>query len=243
MSATPALISIESIAASYANSKGEYGKANLYRYLAIILEGVGELAIFDTSELGKVNWYAGEVGSDGCIELPGDCIDYVRIGTPLNGVIYTLTRNDNLDMPIGMECGVVTGVDVSAQITGEPLYWNWTTVDYAATGGWNFGYYRFDKANRRIVFKGDCVGRQIVVEYITTGINLSGDTWIPRELQQLLKLYLNWQLKFYADDKNVEYAAREYAIEKERIRNLQWAVRPDELLDVFRSNFTRAIKR
>jgi hypothetical protein len=58
-----------------------------------------------------------------------------------------------------------------------------------------------------------------------------------------LKLYLNWQLKFYADDKNTEYAAREFAIERQRLRNFQWAFRPDEFLDVLRATFTRAIKR
>lgn len=243
MSNSPALITIEEVAASYANSKGEYGKAQLYRYLQILLEGFAQLNIFTTSDVGKVNWYAGTVGSDGCIELPIDCIDYVRIGTPINGLIYTLTRNDNIDMPIGMECGEVTGVDLSTQLPDPPLYWNWVVTDYSATGGHNFAYYRWDKPNRRIVFKGDCVGRQIVVEYVTTGINLSGKTWIPREYLQLLKLYLQWQIKLYAGEKDVEYFAREYAIEKDRVQKLQWAFRPDEFLDMLRLNFTRSIKR
>jgi hypothetical protein len=243
MTASKALIQVEEIAASYANSKGEYGKSQTYRYLQIILEGFADLNIFTTSEVGKVNWYAGTVGTDGCIELPSDCIDYVRIGTPINGVIQTLTRNDNLDMPIGLECGQVTGVTVTQYLLGEPIYWNWTTVDYAATGGKNFAYYRFDKPNRRIVFNGDCVNRPIVIEYISTGISLSGETWIPREMMQLLKLYLNWQLKLYSDDKNVEYAAREFAIERQRLMNFQWSLRADEFLDLIRSNMTRAIKR
>ena len=243
MSNTPALISIEQIAASYANSKGQYGKAELYRYLQILIEGAGEYAIFDSNSLGKINWYAGTVDTTGCIDLPVDLIDYVRIGTPVNGQIVTLTRNDNLDLPIGMECGEVTGVDTTATLGTEPLYYNWSNVDYSATGGWNFMYYRFDKANRRIVFKGDSVGRQIVIEYISTGISLSSDTWIPRELMQLLKLYLGWQVKLYSGDKDVEYWAREYSIEKQRLRNFQWAFRADEFLDMIRSTFTRAVKR
>ena len=243
MTSSNALVSIEQIAASYANSKGQYGKAQVYRYLQIILEGVTELAIFEPSEIGKINWYAGAIDSTGCIDLPIDCIDYVRIGTCINGVLYTLTRNDNICMPIGMECGIVTGLDTTQTLPGEPIYWNWNTVDYASTGGHNFMYFRMDKANRRIVFKGDCVGREIVIEYISTGISLSGDTWIPREYMQMLKLYLNWQIKLYADDKNTEYAAREYAIEKQRLRNFAWAFRSDEFLDMIRGNFTRAVKR
>ena len=239
---TPALTTIDKIAASYANSKGEYGKQNKWRYMQIILEGYQDWNVFHNSAK-KVMWYAGTVDSHGVIDWPSDMYDYIKIGTPINGQIVTLTRNDNLDIPIGLECGQVTGVDLSQSIGGEPLYWNWTTVDYAATGGHNFAYYRSDKDNRRTVFQGDCLGRLIVIEYISSGVSLSGDTWIPTELTQLLKLYLNWQLKFYADDKNTEYAAREYSIEKDKIMKFNWAFRPDEFLDMIRSTFTRAVKR
>jgi len=238
---TPALIQIDNIAASYANSKGEYGKNQRYRYLQIILEGYTHWNVFNSAK--KVNWYAGLIDSHGVIDWPSDMYDYIRIGTPINGQLYTLTKNDNLDMPIGMECGQLTGMDLTQQLSGEPLYWNWCVVDYAATGGHNFAFYRSDKDNRRTVFNGDCLGRLIVIEYVSSGVSLSGETFIPAELNQLLKLYLNWQIKFYADDKNAEYAAREYGIEKDRLRNYQWPFRSDEFLDMIRSNFTRAIKR
>lgn len=242
MSHTPALITIEEVAASYANSKGEYGKHNVYRYLQILLEGYSELNIFDT--IAKINWFAGRVNDQGVIDWPVDMIDYVRIGTPIDGTIYTLTRNDSINMPIGMECGEVTGLDNPSQYPAyTPAYWNWTTTDYSTTGGKNFAYYRADKANRRFVFMGDCTSRDIVIEYVSTGVNLSGKTWIPREYLQLLKLYLNWQLKFYSDDRNVEYAAREFAIEQSKMKKFQWAFRPDEFLDMVRSTFTRAMKR
>jgi hypothetical protein len=241
MSDTTALTQIENIAASYANSKGEYGKAQLYRYLQIILEGYQQWNIFNSTK--KVNWYSGEIDSTGCVDYPVDMFDYIRIGTVINGQLYTLTRNDNLDMPIGLECGVVTGVDMGATLSGEPLYWNWSVTNYTATGGNNFAYYRDDKANRRIVFKGDCTGRSIVIEYVSSGVSLSGETFIPAELTQYLKLYLMWQLKLYAGEKDVEYFAREFAIEKQRLMNYQWNFRPDEFLDMIRGTFTRAIKR
>jgi len=242
MSDTNALISIEQVAASYANSKGDYGKSQLYRYLQILLEGYQEWNVFHAAAK-KVSWYAGIIDSTGCIDYPVDMYDYIRIATPINGQLVTLTRNDNLEIPIGLECGEVTGVDISATLSGQPLLWNWTTVDYAATGGWNFLYYRDDKQNRRIVFKGDSVGREIIIEYISSGVSLSGETFIPAELTQYLKLYLNWQLKLYSDDKNVEYHAREFAIQKQKMLNFGWAFRPDEFLDMIRSTFTRAIKR
>lgn len=242
MSHSDALISLESICESYANVKGDYSKKNTYRFLQLLIEGLGEFNIF--SSVGKINWYAGSVGDDGCIYVPVDFIDYIRIGTPIQGLIYTLTRNENLEMPIGMECGVVTGAENVTQLpTVEPLYWNWTTVDYASTGGHNFAYYRYDKENRRIVFKGDVVGRSIIIEYITTGINMSGNTYVPREYMQLMKLYLNWQLKLYAGDRDTEYAAREFAIEKDKVKSFQFALRPDEFLDNLRLLWTRAIRR
>lgn len=239
---TPALTTINKIAASYANSKGDYGKQNKWRYMQIILEGYQQWNVFHNSAK-KVNWYCGTVQSDGCIDWPIDMYDYIKIGTPVNGQIVTLTRNDNLEMPIGLECGQVTGVDLTSTLGTDAPFWNWVIVDYASTGGHNFAYYRSDKDNRRIVFHGDCLGRQIVIEYVSSGVSLSGETFIPAELTQLLKLYLNWQLKLYSDDRNTEYHAREYAIEKDRVMKFNWAFRPDEFLDMIRSNYTRAIKR
>lgn len=241
MADTHALTTVEKIAASYANSKGDYSKAQLYRHMQIILEGYQQWNIFNSTK--KISWYAGEVDSTGCIDYPIDMFDYIRIATPVNGLLVTLTRNDNLDMPIGLDCGEVTGLDVSTSLGTDPLYWQWSTPDYAAHGGHNFCYYRDDKANRRIVFKGDSVGRQIVIEYTSSGVSLSGETFIHAELTQYLKLYLQWQLKLYAGEKDTEYFAREWAIEKQRLMNYQFAFRMDEFLDMLRSNFTRAVKR
>jgi hypothetical protein len=238
---TSALTTINAIAASYANSKGEYGKQNKWRYMQIILDGYQQWNIFHSTK--KVSWYAGEVDSNGVIDWPVDMFDYIRIGTPVNGQIVTLTRNDNLEMPIGLECGQVTGLDTTAVLGSQPLYYNWSPVDYAATGGGNFAYYRTDKENRRTVFKGDCTGRQIIIEYVSSGVSLSGETFIPTELTQYLKLFLMWQLKLYAAEKDTEYFAREVAIEKQRLINYQWNFRMDEFLDMIRGQFTRAIKR
>lgn len=239
---TPAVISLEQVAASYANAKGEYGKQNVYRYLQILIEGLSEWNIFNS--VRKVNWYAGVVNAQGVVDWPSDMIDYIRIGVYVDGLVYTLTRNDNMDIPIGMECGQVTGVDAPTLFPiAEPLYWNWTTVDYASSGGHNFAYYRTDKENRRTVFKGDTVGRQVIIEYVSSGVSLSGETFVPAELMQYLKLYLNWQLKLYSDSKDTEYFAREFSIKKGEMKNFQWAFRPDEFLDMIRATFTRAIKR
>jgi len=238
---TSALTTIDKIAASYANSKGEYGKQNKWRYMQIILDGYTAWNVFNSSK--KVNWYYGVIDSTGCIDWPSDMYDYIRIGTIVNGQLVTLTRNDNLEMPIGMECGVVTGVDLTTSLAGDPIYWQWTVVDYAATGGSNFAYYRTDTTNRRTVFNGDCTGREIVIEYVSSGVSLSGETWIPAELTQYLKLFLMWQLKLYAGERDTEFYARECAIEKQRLINYQFAFRPEEFLDMIRGTFTRAIKR
>jgi hypothetical protein len=66
---------------------------------------------------------------------------------------------------------------------------------YAAGGGFNVGEFLVDRKNRVIIFAGGVVlGKEIVVTYVSSGVSLTGETLIPRELMPLLKAYLNYTI-------------------------------------------------
>lgn len=232
-----ALISIRQVVSSYLNEAGIYTLENYNRYLQICIEGLSHLNIYYVPSY-RITY--GTVDSINCYDLPDDFIDYYRIGVILDGKIWTLTKNDKIPTINAISCGEDLG-DADNQGAIDIPY----AHQYAINGGWNFGYYRVDKEKRRIVFSGDMIGRQIVLEYISTGVSLSGSTWVPRELSKVLKDYIHW--KAIQRDPQValnhrEVARRDYYDSLAEYNRLQCSFTVDELLDALASGFGQSIK-
>ena len=237
---TPAVIPVTEVVKSYLNSKGTYTKINSRRYLQMLLEGFGDLNIFTS---GSFKTYYPTIDSTNRISVPLEYIDYVRIGFPMLGEIWTLTKNDNLILPNAMDCGAEVG-DSENMTPIDFANLNW--VDYGATGGANFLYYRWDKENRKLVFQGDGVGRQVIVEYLSTGVSLSGDTMVPREMLSLLKTYLRWQELSYDDRTPMnkeEIARRNFYDAKNQYNNFKNSFTVNEFLDALYSTYRQTPKR
>jgi hypothetical protein len=234
------LIKITDILDRYLNLKGVYSEANSFRYLQIILEGRQDYGFKSSTEIKTVELTVTALNT---VNVPTDFVDYVRIGTIVDQEIYTLTKNNNIRLNQGLNCGQELG----GETTPIPSSSLWVP-DFSATGGRNFLYYRYDKDLRRIVFQGDGVGRTIILEYLTDGVSVDGETYVPADMGKMLIAYLESELKLYGDKEmtslgDTEYYRRNYEAEKQKYTRNKLCFTADELLDTIRGTYRQTLKR
>lgn len=191
------------------------------------------------------------------VSFPNGYVDYTKIGIEVGGRIWTLTLNENILLPRGEKCGqdirkVVAGGGVYSDSTDVYYYadhirnGNFVGGAYGVTGGFNKAYYRIDKQNRRIVFSsGIKSGSQIVLEYLSDGINLTGETFIPAQYINPLRLYCLWQLIEYTDAPNNIKRERERQFWQavSMLETLETALTGDEWMDAAYSTYKQTPKR
>ena len=235
---TNALITIRHAVDSYLNELGIYSKGNYKRFLNIVLEGYTNLNIH---HIRGVKTFYDTVTDINTVDLPADFIDYIRIGMIEDGKIWTLSLNEDIALPNALDCGEYEGDADGLAASDQPWYWH-----YSSRGGYNYGYYRVDWDLRRVVFQGDMVARQVVIEYLSSGVNMSETTFIPRELLPVLKEYLNWVVlkrDRQAPMNRIEMARRDYYTALNEYEKLNWGFSADEFLDAIRKSWKQTLKR
>jgi len=147
--------------------------------------------------------FYGKVNEAGILQMPPDCMDWVKIGFQVNGQLYNLAVNNNMVLNRGTVCGV----DVRTMMKGglatfSPLdgYFYADHISptgrymgalYGIGGGFASAVYRWDKQMNRFQVDGSLINSELIVEYKSTGIKPG--TIIEREIVGPLRNYLLWQ--------------------------------------------------
>lgn len=246
MSATPniqdmhtnALVPMDYVVRSFMNERDDFNLDNYERYMQIIRDGYTSMSIHRLRSV-KVAYVT--VNDVNIASLPPDFIDYYRIGMVFDGKVFELGLNRDLNIPKNEVCGVEGGNPDNLDGIDSP-YWYEPTY----SGGYNLGKYRLDMNRRLIIFDGDMASNQIVIEYISSGISITGKTFIPREVVPVLKAYLNWIIKERSDKVAMGEKMRAqqlYNIEEVRLNNFLNSFTMEEFLDAWRSGQHRGVKR
>lgn len=236
---TNAFVPISTVVHSFLNATGIYSKSNYKRFLRIVAENYTDLNINSTS-LFKTAILT--IDSNNSIPWPSDFVDYVRIGVLNGGKIYTLTKNEAIVGNLVMSCGEEIGsADLSDAISED-----WS-VGFGINSGTNFIYYRSDKETRRIIFDGDGIGREIVLQYISSGVSADGQTMIPVAMVKLMRKYLHWVYMDYDMTKKfsqgeIERARRDFYIFKDEYERLDLSFTADEFIDALRQGYKNVLK-
>ena len=235
---TSGWITIEQIVNSYLNEKGDYDLDQYERYCQIVIEGITDLNMY---YFYKINPFIATVNDIGMIKLPADYIDYARVGRVANGKVEPLGRNNELALPYKTQCGIEVAYENVPDSIEFPV---WT--DYTQGGGWRYGEFRIDKLKRTITFlHSQMRGTEIYIEYISSGISLTGLTMVDRPMGVVIKEYLNHIL---TDRSNAPAGEKQrtYYMFGEKLRRYKRSkqkVTASELLDAIRSGYTMGPKR
>lgn len=179
------------------NEIEDYSENKYKRLLQIAINGMRQLRLFHEASINVLYATPNEAG---VIELPSDYVDYTKIGVVINGLVYNLTVNNNIALNRAQKCGVDVR-QISAGISLPDLggyfysghYRNGMYVGalYGVGGGFNFAYYRVDETQGQIEFDGNIQGREVVIEYKSTGIGPGAI--VSPEMIEPLKRWTLWR--------------------------------------------------
>ena len=238
MSDTKAMVSIEYVLADI-RSRIEFDNRSNQRIAQMIISCYSELNMFHIPIAG-IKHVELSLSSINTIDVPEDYIDYVRIGRVVNGKVVTFSLNPDLSKTIDKSCGEDTNPNMNIE-NNLPNYYNFGTG-----GGYNSMYYTYDKRERRLIFQGDTLTGKIYLEYISTGINDTGKTFIDRRAVPALRAYVIWQIKENDDKAPLWDRQRKAAIYDQEVRRLGNAIYNltiDEMMDALYQGYRQTPKR
>lgn len=238
---------MEAIARLPEQSMGEYRKL-----LQIAISCVRDLRLFHEASIEVAYLEPNEAG---IIPFPTDCIDYLKIGIPINGQLYILTLNDSMLLNRATKCGtdlrqVYTGNALLPEFTDGYLFtdhwWNgrYITGLYGMGGGFNTGYYRVDNKMRQIQIDGVIPRSEIVMEYKSTGLN-SG-SMITAQSIGTIRNYILWQREEFdprIPNTQKERRKQHYEEELEKLRTYTNMPKKQEIYDVLYRSYKQSPKR
>lgn len=229
---TLGVTNINYVVMSVLNRLKDYSMRHYSFLEQICIEGYTDLNLWHLDNIEVVYLRMSEAKT---VDLPADYVDYLKIGVPMAGKLRVLTNHDKILLPREFADGEPVGNTDDATVTQDAVYF----VDhfrggqfvgglYGMPGGIDQAFYRIDREERNIVFSGSIPRAEVVLEYISSGVGLSGTSTIPREAVPALRAFLLWQL--------IENDSKVSATEKER-KKAQYEEQV-AALDFFQSAFT-----
>jgi hypothetical protein len=232
--ATPALVPLNQIVDRFL-IKNEKSTDRAFIYLEHACDCVRELHLYDLPNLvtEKVS-----ISALGIVEMPTDLIGFNAIYKFVDGVKWKMTQRDDVITTTTTTLGV-EGQD-STYGEGEALK-DPKSDTYGGVGGVNDYYYKIDWKARRIFIEG-LISDTVMLEYTTSGIEMTGTTYVPDMVTPVIDAYLNWKdcfldprLERYAEQREKSYLDKE-----NRVRNLVNSMSYDEWHDLLLSITTQA---
>lgn len=175
---------------------------------------------------------------NGMIDLPNDWIGHSEIYYIQNGLKRTLTRLDKLATNTSIIDGAET-FDTERSEGGD--YDDGYRYGLGSKGGKNVAYYTIDERKRRYVLNG--LDRQsLYLNYVSSGVALGGDTFVPTEAKMMIESWIRWQVSMYDPDKYSATIRAERMINHDRelrmYRSYVQSINHDEFADSLRRNYT-----
>ena len=252
------VVSLRYCVMSTFNEIGSYNPRQYNRYLQFAIDCFRELNL---KVMRRVEVAYLTINDIGVVSLPSDFVDYIAIGINRGGEVITLTKNDKLMLPRNYTDGELVPIsydssdissyslDTTSNVVFTDHFYQGEYVPalYGLGGGFNEGYYRIDYENRLLVIKNDLLrGQEVILEYISTGISLTGSTIVPVQCLPSIKAYIHW--KRVANDKKEplhekQTKERQYIIETRKLNAVEQSFTKDEYLDVKYKHTKQTLKR
>jgi len=175
--------------------------------------------------------------------LPSDFMRYSKIALNVGGRLITLGLDPNMSIPTTMEA---CGFDQMSNpnVSNQGVFFidhTWRGTYYPALfgmgGGFNEAYYRIDPTNTFIQLSNGIEGKDIVLEYLSTGKDVNSQTLVPHYYIEPMRNYIIWQLAEFEPQKYTVNAKDRERIYTESMADAAMATGNtiDELLDAYYS--------
>ena len=131
------------------------------------------------------------------IDLPDDFVAFIDLVTPNRGQWWSFTEKDRIINTTTFD-GAVEGRDADqgeGELIDQPR-----VTSYGAKGGYNKFKYTLDMQSRRIYIDDD-ITDYIVLFYVSSGIQATGETNIPIFLIPMIHSYLLWKSSYWLPER------------------------------------------
>jgi hypothetical protein len=234
MTATSALIDVNTIVDRFL-LKYKLSTEDAFIYLEHCANAIRDFHLYDSPNVvpAKVS-----ISSLGIIEMPSDMVGFNELYKFVDGVKWAFTLNDNIITTTTTTAGV-EGQD-SAFGEGEAIK-DPKSDTYGGVGGVNDYYYKLDWKARRIFCDG-IISDTVVLLYTTSGIELSGTTYVPEFITPMLDSYMLWKSSYWIPTlvRERQSLEKDYTNAESRARNLINAMGYNEWHDLLLSITTQA---
>ena len=235
--ATAALLSIETVVNDFMLG---YKKSNedYFTYLLHACYCVRDFRLYDSDEMvtTKVTFT-----TDKWLDMPSDMLQFIDLCIPVGGEWWSFTEKRKMvntttftGLVEGRDSDFGEGVDLTVpMLTG-----------YGASGGVNDYNYMLDWKQRRIYIDGIDTGTGVLM-YVSSGVEITGTTYVPEIITSLIHDYLLWKESFWIPELARERQMREQAYNKTHLslRNLIWGMTFDQWKDIILGTSLQAPKR
>ena len=246
---TAATISLRYVVMSYLMRKNDFTMRNYKKLIQLVIDGYSDLNLYHIANVEVQYFYMDE---NKTVSAPSDYVDWVKVGIPINGKLKVLTNDDHMLLPRKFQDGKDVG-NLDAAAIGQGIFFadhvrngRYVAGLYGMPGGVNVAYYRYDRELRQFIFTGDIPRSEVVIEYISNGIKLTGSTVIPRQCLNALRAYLDWQMVEYDDrisDKTKDRKERKFDEQVEVLRFFESAPTINEYRDRLYRMIRQSVKR
>jgi hypothetical protein len=209
-----------------------------------------------------------DVRPDHSALLPDDYVDYTKIGIEHCGQVLNLNSNPNIflgnsaspppncaktDNDITCDCNNFLNGQLGGDYFLGTSYWQYmsfwhngqfTAGYYGVGAGYGAGTYRLDLDNRKICLGSCIVAKKLVLEYIGTGIDATGNFTIPYESIEALRAYVHWQKhRFSGNNIAAREEKRRFQMECAALVHKKNAMTAAEWMELIRESFYQTPKR
>lgn len=259
---------ISAVAQEAASDQGLYSEHMYFQYESWALSGYRE-AQFDFAQ--EIKTVLIPMNSLRVAELPCDCIDWIKIGIKIGERVYTVGLNtDMARINEADSCGNLLpntprqpvsaqprGINMNAYIPAYFVFSNFngqsiqgqTDPKMGIQDGLSIKEY-FDiegkYPNIRIRFSSEMMmAAQVYVEYISDGIEPSGETYVNPYMYEYLRTYIHYR-RTEGNDNISLGVKRDWETKMERKRNIAAqrinSITPDDVINSSRKGFKLTLK-
>jgi hypothetical protein len=229
-------------------------------YLQYAVRGMRELTLYGANSQGLKIKHIPMLANK-AINLPSDYVKYTKVGICVNGRVVMLGLDDSLCLndnysecgdPLGVAIENIDNPDYVFFAFGYPFagyYHNNQYVNslFGLGGGFNSrGYFRVNNEMNQIQFASVVPQTDIVLEYISDGVNADGTSIVPVEATEYLIAFVHWKRVEAKRDSTESEIARWRNESMVRFRNCKHFANMftmSEYLDSYRNNVFQTPKR
>jgi hypothetical protein len=182
----------------------DYGTTNYQRYLDFAMNAYDELV---QNVIPQIKTVYLDIEKNFVVPFPDDYLHYTAIGIVCAGRIITLTLDDSIALDRRSDCPVSLDDLVTAPqdfINTVPYSYVFSTAfrngqyvgeQFGIGGGWNRnGYYKVNASLRRFEFMNTIPSREIILEYVATGIDCNGVVEIHKSAVPVIRAHIHYQI-------------------------------------------------